>query len=107
MCAVELTDLFTPTIKFPISGGIGFADNLYFLRYIDLRSQLYRLISIIKMRDSDYDTSIREFRISEQGIEVASTFRSAEVILTGTTHPDGATGPLPRTGFLSDQEKLP
>ncbi len=105
MFAVELSDLFTPTFKIPIPGGTGFADNLFFLRYVELRSQLYRLISIIKIRDSDYDTSIREFRISEQGIEVASTFQSAEVILTGTAHPDTTTGSLPKTGALLNQER--
>jgi circadian clock protein KaiC len=107
MCAVELTDLFTPTIKIPLPGGTGFADNLFFLRYVELRSQLYRLISIIKIRDSDYDTSIREFRISDQGIEVASTFQSAEVILTGATHPDTTTGSLPKTGSPLNQEQQP
>ena len=105
ICAVELTDMFNQTIRIPVPGGTGFADNLFFLRYIELRSQLYRLISIIKIRDSDYDTSIREFRISDQGIEVASTFQSAETILTGTSHPDETAGSLPKAGSFSDQEK--
>ena len=103
ICAVELTDMFDQTMRIPLHGGTGFADNLFFLRYVELRSQLYRLISIIKMRDSDYDTSIREFRISEQGIQVASTFQSAEVILTGTAHP--AETPDARSGSFSTQEK--
>jgi circadian clock protein KaiC len=74
-------------------------DNAVLLRYVELRSHLHRLLSIIKIRDSDYDTAIREFRISSRGLEVAATFESAEAILTGaarTLVPPGrgdATGP--------------
>lgn len=37
----------------------------------------------MKMRESVYDRSIREFVITERGIEVADSFRSAEQILSG------------------------
>jgi circadian clock protein KaiC len=53
---------------------------------VELRSQLYRLISIMKMRESQYDSGIREFSISDEGIQVADTFESAENILTGHAH---------------------
>jgi len=58
-------------------------ENVILLRYVEIRSAVRRLISIMKLRDSDYDSSIREFTISPRGIEVASTFESAEQILTG------------------------
>lgn len=59
------------------------AETVVMLRYVELRSQLYRLISIMKMRESGYDTAIREFVISDNGIEVAGSFESAEAILSG------------------------
>jgi circadian clock protein KaiC len=37
----------------------------------------------MKMRESQYDSGIREFSITDQGILVAETFSSAEAILTG------------------------
>jgi len=40
-------------------------------------------VSILKMRESRYDTSIREFKITDNGLEVASSFESAENILSG------------------------
>ena len=45
--------------------------------------------------ESRYDTSIREFRITDAGLEVASTFESAEAILTGhgRTLPPGSLNP--------------
>ena len=85
ICAVELPDLFSPTVTLPvaISGATAQVENILLLRYVELRSQLYRLISIMKMRDTGYDPAIREFRIHDEGIEVASTFDSAQAILTG------------------------
>ena len=58
-------------------------DNAVLLGYVELRSHVHRLLSIIKVRDSDYDASIREFVISGRGLEVAATFESAEALLTG------------------------
>jgi circadian clock protein KaiC len=58
-------------------------ETVVLLRYVELQSQLHRLVSIMKMRESRYDTSIREFNISDRGITVSGSFESAETILTG------------------------
>ncbi|WP_434043742.1 MULTISPECIES: RAD55 family ATPase [Sorangium] len=79
----EELDLFTPLIKMPSPELGNVVENVVLLRYVELRSQIHRLISIMKMRESHYDRSIREFFIGEQGIEVADSFRSAEQILSG------------------------
>jgi len=80
---IEIRDLLSPTVVVPIEGLSGLADNMILLRQVELRSQLYRLLSILKVRASDYDTAIREFQITNQGIVVAATFESADAILTG------------------------
>ena len=87
--AVELADLFTSDIVMPelVSKVAVQVENIVFLRHVELYSQLYRLISIMKMRQSGYDPSIREFRITDHGLDVASTFKSAESILTGIARP--------------------
>ncbi|WP_437732945.1 RAD55 family ATPase [Sorangium sp. So ce1335] len=79
----EELDLFTPLIKMPNPELGNVVETVILLRYVELRSQIHRLISVMKMRESVYDRSIREFVISERGIEVASSFRSAERILSG------------------------
>ncbi len=56
-------------------------ENILFLRYVQLRSQLHRFLSILKVRESDHDPSIREFHITSRGFEVAHTSESAEVVL--------------------------
>jgi circadian clock protein KaiC len=79
----ETRNLIGAVIEGPTVGLSIIAENLILLRYIELRSQLRRLISVIKMRDSDFDSSLREFQITSAGFELAHTFDSAEAILSG------------------------
>jgi circadian clock protein KaiC len=93
--AIELRDILAPTVVIPIDGLSALVDNMILLRQVELRSQLYRLLSIIKVRASDYDTTIREFHITDHGIDVEASFESAEAILTGIAR---STAPMPRRG---------
>jgi circadian clock protein KaiC len=89
--ALNATTFYTAETRYLIGGAIEgptiglstIAENLILLRYVELRSQLRRLISVVKMRDSDFDSSLREFRITAGGLELAQTFDSAEAILSG------------------------
>jgi circadian clock protein KaiC len=75
--------LFRPEIDMPNPELANVVETVILARYVELRSQLFRLISVLKMRESRYDTSIREFRITDDGLDVADTFESAESILSG------------------------
>ena len=79
----ETRNLIGPVIEGPTIGLSTIAENLILLRYVELRSQLRRLISIVKMRDSSFDSSLRDFQITSAGFEIARTFDSAEAILSG------------------------
>lgn len=79
----EELPLFQPDIVMPTPTLGNVVESVILLRYVELKAQLYRLISILKMRESAYDTSIREFKISNDGMEVAESFETAEAILTG------------------------
>lgn len=87
--SVELLEVISASLYLPAKGVSSSSENIILVRFVELRSQLYRLISIVKMRESSYDSSVREFLITESGIEVADTFRSAEAILTGAARPQG------------------
>ncbi len=65
---------------------IGIFDNVITLQYVEMRSELHRLVSILEVRESDFDSAIREFTISEGGLHVTDTLGSAEVVLTGIGH---------------------
>lgn len=104
ICSVEQPALFGASVELTASssGVTDIVDNLLLLRYVELQSQLYRLISILKMRESGYDSAINEFRITNQGIDVAPTFSSAQAILTGValaSHPQ-----RPPTAFGAKDE---
>jgi circadian clock protein KaiC len=85
--SLETAQLFTSEVTVPMPGAAETVDNIIFLRYVELRSQLYRLLSIMKVHDSGYDAAIREFKIGPTGIDMAPTFESAEAILTGVARP--------------------
>jgi circadian clock protein KaiC len=57
-------------------------DNVIFLRYFEQNSKMHRLISILKVRESDYEADIREFKITSKGIVIAKSI-SGEAILSG------------------------
>lgn len=90
---VEAPDLVGPTVPTPFGGVSAIAENLLFLRYVELQARLYRLISIIKLRDSDYDPEIREFRITSRGIDIAASFAQVMAVLSGSAHPIAPSDP--------------
>lgn len=91
----ETSNLFGPDIQLPFPDVSAAADNIVLLRYVEFRARLHRLLSLVKVRESDYDSSIREFSISANGITLARTFESADAILSGTAHERRASGPRP------------
>lgn len=79
--------LFGPELNTPQEGIETFVDNIIFLRFVEMRSQLYRMLSVMKMRESDNDPALRLFTVSDQGIDVEEAFESAEAVLTGQARP--------------------
>jgi circadian clock protein KaiC len=66
-------------------GGVSYiADNIVFLRYLEIQGELRKAIGVLKKRTSDYERSLREFRITEYGISVGDPLRSLRGILRGT-----------------------
>ncbi|MBV9521258.1 MAG: recombinase RecA [Alphaproteobacteria bacterium] len=86
LVTLEVPELVGPVVRAPVLDVSPICDNMVMLRYVELRSRLYRLVSILKLRDSDFDATLREFTINSKGIEVAQSFESAEAILTGLAH---------------------
>lgn len=79
----EELPLFGTDVELPNPVLAHVAETVVLLRYVELKSQLHRLVSVMKMRESVYDTSIREFTMNDQGIAVSGSFESAEAILSG------------------------
>jgi circadian clock protein KaiC len=79
----ESTSLFGTEINEPLEGVSALVENLVLLRYVEYRSSIRRMIGILKLRESDYDPSLRELRITPQGIQLGGTFEGAEALLSG------------------------
>ena len=54
----------------PVDGLAFLFQNVIFLRYIELESEIRRAIGVIKMRDSDHYKGLRMVQISSRGFEV-------------------------------------
>ena len=73
----EIAGLFTNTATM-ISGGetvtdayvSTITDGIVLLRYAEVGGEVRRAITVLKMRGSDHDRRVREFRITDQGMEV-------------------------------------
>jgi circadian clock protein KaiC len=68
----------------------GVAENVLWLQGIIYREQFYRVLSVLKMRYSAHDLTLREFTISApEGIEVRPTAKSAHGVLVGIARQQG------------------
>lgn len=91
----ELDTLLGPELRVPLPTVSAALDNLVLLRHFELGSRLHRLVTILKMRESAFDPTIRNFVIGNHGIEVEEAFTSAASLPTGASVP---TPPNPGTG---------
>lgn len=46
------------------------AESLVLLRNLERQGRLQRVLSVVKMRDSAYDSALRQYRITERGLDV-------------------------------------
>ena len=60
------------------------ADNIIFLRHLETRGEMRKAIGVLKKRTSDFERTIREFKITSRGIEVGEPMSGLQGILSGT-----------------------
>jgi circadian clock protein KaiC len=60
------------------------ADNIVFLRHVELRGELRKAIGVLKKRTSDFERTLREFEITADGIAVGEPLTGMQGILSGT-----------------------
>lgn len=59
-------------------------DSYILLRYVEIESAIRKALLVLKLRGSDHAKDIRQFEITEQGIEIQSRFEGQEGILSGS-----------------------
>ena len=81
ICTAEVDEIVGPTITVPLQGLSDVTDNHILLRFVESGASLYRLISILKVRESAFDSNLRELHFAEDGLELAEDSLSAKSIL--------------------------
>jgi circadian clock protein KaiC len=81
--SLEVSGVAGPNIHSPIADLSSLGENLILLRFVEQGARLHRLISVIKVRDSEFDPSLYEYTTSSQGLLIANTPDSAEAIMAG------------------------
>jgi circadian clock protein KaiC len=101
----EELDLFKSDVHMPNPEVATVTEGVILLRYVEIQSQVQRLLSILKMRESLYDSAIRQFEITDRGLRVGESFTGAAPLLSGGGPAALRGGPLlaeaaprPRTG---------
>ncbi|MHB1416490.1 MAG: ATPase domain-containing protein [Chloroflexota bacterium] len=79
----EIVQVVGPELDFSDTPLAVLAENLLLLRHVEFHGDLYRILSIIKMRDSHHDHSIRQYAIGQRGLSVLGKMETAEGLLTG------------------------
>ena len=59
------------------------ADNIIFLRYLEVNGQIQKVIGVLKKRLSGFEKSIREFEITSEGVRVGKKLENMRGILSG------------------------
>ncbi|MCY1398503.1 Circadian clock protein kinase hypothetical protein [compost metagenome] len=89
MVTWEMRDICGAEISAPAPDLSSIVDNLMLMRFVEMDSQLRRMLSILKVRDSHHDPALHELLIGAQGITLRKAFEGACGVLSGTPVPQG------------------
>lgn len=84
-CAVtsEISEIFG-TVKLTHEALSSVVDIIILLRHVEIEGRIKGVLSILKSRGIEHDTEIREFEITEKGINVKTAMKGYESVLLGT-----------------------
>jgi circadian clock protein KaiC len=100
---LEMPGLVGPDIRVPVSGMSSLAEVMVLLRFVELQSRLYRLISLLKVREGTFDPTIREFAITSGGIAVGEPFEGVEAVLSGMAREAARRAAVPAVAKGNEQ----
>jgi circadian clock protein KaiC len=83
----ELEDRFTD-LRFSPFGSAFLADAIVVQRYTEIKGQLKRVLSVVKVRGSEHSKDIRLFDVTEEGIVLGKPLSGYDGIMSG--HPTGS-----------------
>lgn len=79
----EISELFG-AVKLTHEALSGAVDTIILLRHVEIEGKIHGVLSILKSRGIEHDTEIREFEITEEGINVKTSMKGYESVLSGS-----------------------
>jgi circadian clock protein KaiC len=73
LLTLETTDVAGSLVGAPF-GVSGFVDNLLFIRFTESGGRVKRLVSVTKMRDSDYEAGLHLLEFRADGLHVGGLY---------------------------------
>jgi circadian clock protein KaiC len=65
-------------------GSSNLADTIIFIRHVEYKGEMRKVIGTLKKRTGDFERSLRELEITESGLRVGDPLPHLRGILTGT-----------------------
>jgi circadian clock protein KaiC len=88
----EIRGLFGPKIDAPSPDLSSIVDNVLLMRFVEhgfgqfeYESELKRMLAILKMRDSSYDTRVVEIIMADKRVELRKALNDAQPVWPGST----------------------
>ena len=88
----EMRMLFGPEVETPVKGLSALVENHLFLRQLEWKGELRRVLAILKTRESGHDPALRELIIGDRGIQIGGRFDSTNAVLTDSGLPAAPRG---------------
>jgi circadian clock protein KaiC len=67
------------------------ADTVLLTRFFEARGAVHKAISVIKKRSGSHEATIREMKLTPQGVQIGEPLSSFEGVLTGVPRFVGST----------------
>ena len=83
LCTWEAPEIIGQGLMSANVGVSRIADCIILLRLVEIESSMRKALVVLKLRGSDHDKALREFKITSQGITLTQPFTGFERIITG------------------------
>ena len=98
LMTLETRDVVSSVVSTPF-GVSAFVDNLLYLRFVEHKGSVKRLLTITKMRDTDFDPGLHEAVITPAGMKIAGRHTAdGDVIPSASPIPGASHPPADPTG---------
>lgn len=102
---MEVMERFTD-ISFSHQSVSFLAQNILYMRYVEIEGRLRRMLAVIKMRRSQHSPELREYTITSAGMRVLSSLSGYQGLLTGVPTAGPGTKATIAPGLIPQEQMV-